>query len=105
MESRNTTASRKHWPRLNLINVTTRKICFTGCRVRPNVINLHWFAAGNKRAAYLATFIFLNLNGYGLVASDEEINYLWNVDSSICSLVYFIEKVNWIKEHMHKRDS
>lgn len=37
-----------------------------------NVNTLHPFVDGNKRTAYVATNIFLELNGYTIVATKEE---------------------------------
>lgn len=36
------------------------------------IIKNHPFADGNKRTGFLAAFIFLNVNGYALKASEAE---------------------------------
>lgn len=37
----------------------------------------HPFLDGNKRASFVVSETFLNLNGYGLAATDEEALFVW----------------------------
>ena len=61
---------------------------------------LHPFVDANKRTAFLATYIFLSLNGYELKVEKEEVVKL-SIDTSICSTD--LPKIsNWIKNNLHK---
>ena len=62
----------------------------------------HCFSDGNKRVGYLTTSTFLNLNGYELVESDEE---LYNMSTSIADVNNcpgLDEVSNWMRKYMKK---
>jgi len=63
-----------------------------------SIIANHPFADGNKRTAFLATQEFLRLNGYRIVASDEE---LLEFTLAIAEgRLAFHEIVCWLRNHI-----
>jgi len=63
----------------------------------------HCFKDGNKRTAYMSTSAFLDLNGYDLIASDEEVYDFVSLvanDKTRPPIEYVIE---WIKQHAQKQ--
>ncbi|MEC0276903.1 type II toxin-antitoxin system death-on-curing family toxin [Peribacillus frigoritolerans] len=64
----------------------------------------HCFTDGNKRTSYLAAFTFLDINGYDLVASDEEVYNWTHKIADDKTRPPFFEAVVWIGTHMHKRE-
>lgn len=64
----------------------------------------HCFTDGNKRTAYLSAFTFLDLNGYDLIATDDEV-YTWTEGlANDKKRPPFEEAVEWIKQHSHVRE-
>lgn len=64
----------------------------------------HCFVDGNKRTSYLATFTFLELNGYELLADDEEV-YQWTLKlADHNNRPEFEEAVFWIEKHLYKKE-
>ena len=62
----------------------------------------HCFTDGNKRTSYLATFTFLDLNGYSLLVDDEEV-FQWTLRlADDNNRPEFEEVVNWIKRYIYK---
>src|SRR5690625_3180112 len=62
----------------------------------------HCFVDGNKRVGYLTASIFLNLNGYDFILSDEE---LYNMSMSISNnekRPTFNKVVDWVRKHIQK---
>lgn len=64
----------------------------------------HGFKDGNKRTSYLAAFTFLDLNGYDLIVSDEEVYRFVLLIANDKTRPPFEEAVNWIEGHMHKQE-
>jgi len=64
------------------------------------ISKLHPFAAGNKRTAFLATTVFLELNGYALSCETQEA-----VDISLktAQCVVDIQEINqWLKKYTRR---
>ncbi|MFD0051452.1 type II toxin-antitoxin system death-on-curing family toxin [Actinomycetes bacterium NPDC127524] len=64
----------------------------------------HGFIDGNKRTAYLAVFTFLDLNGYDLIVSDDEVYRFIMLIADNETRPPFIEAVHWVGHHMHKQE-
>lgn len=64
----------------------------------------HCFKDGNKRTSYAATYVFLDINGYDLVAEDEEIVQFVEKVADDKKRPPFEVVVDWIKMHMNKRE-
>lgn len=63
----------------------------------------HCFKDGNKRTSYLATFTFLDWNGYDLLVEDEEV-YQWTMRlADDTERPPFEECVRWIHHYAHIR--
>jgi death on curing protein len=61
------------------------------------IIMNHPFVDGNKRTGFLATYVFLNLNGWELMASEGEA-----VEAVLALAVGEIDEAglsNWLKDH------
>lgn len=64
----------------------------------------HCFNDGNKRTSYLAAFTFLDINGYDLIATDDEV-YDWTLKlADSFGRPSFKEAVIWIAKHTFKRE-
>lgn len=64
----------------------------------------HCFVDGNKRTSYLATFTFLDLNGYDLVADDEEVyTFTLSIAQNADKRLSFEGVVRWIEDHAFER--
>ena len=65
-----------------------------------NVNTLHPFVDGNKRTAYIATNVFLELNGCTIVATKEEVV---GISLKIANGNRGINDItSWLKEHTRK---
>ncbi|NRD80859.1 type II toxin-antitoxin system death-on-curing family toxin [Bacillus sp. BRMEA1] len=64
----------------------------------------HCFADGNKRTSYLAAFVFLDWNGYGLMVDDDEVFYWTKTIANDKTRPPYEEAVEWIRQYMYKRD-
>ncbi|MCY9308890.1 type II toxin-antitoxin system death-on-curing family toxin [Bacillus inaquosorum] len=63
----------------------------------------HCFKDGNKRTAYLSTFVFLDINDYDLIVDDDEVfNFMIRVANDK-RRPHFDEVVHWIERHMYRR--
>ncbi|MGC9933786.1 type II toxin-antitoxin system death-on-curing family toxin [Priestia aryabhattai] len=60
----------------------------------------HAFSDGNKRTSYAATFVFLDLNGYDLEATDDEIyDFVLSIANSETRPSFEVA-VQWIERHI-----
>jgi len=65
-----------------------------------SLIQYHVFSDGNKRTAFLATVVFLAMNGYLLKTSEKEAYaFVMNVTKKKFDLK---EVAIWLKKHMRK---
>jgi len=60
----------------------------------------HCFMDGNKRTAYTSTYVFLDLNGYHLVATDDEIVTFVLKIANNETRPPFEKVVRWIEAHV-----
>jgi len=64
----------------------------------------HCFNDGNKRTSFLAAFVFLDFNGYDLIAENDDV-FHWTLKlANADTRPDFSEAVNWIKNRMHKQE-
>lgn len=64
----------------------------------------HCFNDGNKRTSYLAAFTFIEINGYELIAQDEDV-YEWTIKlADYDKRPEFEDAVDWIKNRMYKKE-
>lgn len=61
----------------------------------------HAFKDGNKRTSYVATFTFLDWNGYDLIATDDEIEKFVLSIADHEKRPPFLMAVLWVNEHAH----
>ncbi|WP_338779785.1 type II toxin-antitoxin system death-on-curing family toxin [Metabacillus sp. FJAT-52054] len=64
----------------------------------------HAFNDGNKRTSYAAAFIFLDFNGYDLVADDEDVFQWTLLLADDKTRPAFEEAVNWMAARIKKRE-
>jgi len=62
----------------------------------------HCFLDGNKRIGYLTASTFLNLNGYEIVVSDEELYRMSMSIGNDKARASLEEVVHWMKKYMKK---
>ncbi|MEN1967722.1 type II toxin-antitoxin system death-on-curing family toxin [Lentibacillus sp. N15] len=62
----------------------------------------HCFMDGNKRTAYAATFMFLDINGFELICEDDEVVSFVSAVANDETRPSFKKVVDWIKEHIHE---
>jgi death-on-curing protein len=65
-----------------------------------SLIQNHPFVDGNKRTAFIATVVFLELNGYKFKAEQEEVvKFMLDIANNKLDLQTIEE---WLKEHLEK---
>ena len=57
---------------INILNYTEPSVSVLACSYAFGICNNHPFLDGNKRTALIVCLLFLRINGYILVASEEE---------------------------------
>ena len=66
-----------------------------------NVVKLHPFLDGNKRTAFVATAVFLDLNGYDIdVKLEDSISFF--LDLARCSLNYY-DTIEWLRRYAKEK--
>jgi death on curing protein len=64
----------------------------------------HCFVDGNKRTSYLATFTFLDINGYDLIADNDDV-FSWTLLlANDKTRPQFEEAVHWISNRIKKQE-
>jgi len=64
----------------------------------------HGFFDGNKRTSYLATFMFLDWNGYDLIVDDDEVYRFVKLIADDQTRPPFEEAQEWISRYAQKKE-